>query len=194
MDPKEKILTAAIELMSQKGEITVREVTEKAGVNVAAINYHFGNKNNLLKMVEEHFANVLYEYQAGLFEGNDKTPKEKIIDWAHGLMEYMLKFPAIVPLIVSLANDNRDYSPKIIEKIYMNNEIMINVCTLIAMETNCFDRKKIGFKYTQIFSGIVGPILNELLNNLYFKGAESQFSTEENRREYVVDLVNSILR
>lgn len=193
MDPKEKILSVAVELMTQKGEITVREVTEKAGVNVASINYHFGSKNNLLKMVEEHFSNILYEYQSSLLYGNNKSPKEKIIDWAHGLMEYMLKFPGVIPLIVNLANDNREYSPKIIEKVYMSNEVMVNVCTLIAMETNCFDKKKIGFKYTQIFSGIVGPILNELLNSLYFTGKNTQFNSEENRREYVMDLVNSIL-
>ncbi|MBW2615589.1 MAG: CerR family C-terminal domain-containing protein [Deltaproteobacteria bacterium] len=47
--PKERILNEAEVLFAQKGfhEVTVREITKAAKCNLAAINYHFGNKENL---------------------------------------------------------------------------------------------------------------------------------------------------
>jgi AcrR family transcriptional regulator len=47
--PKERLLDAAEALFAQKGyhAVTVRELTTAAQCNLAAVNYHFGNKKNL---------------------------------------------------------------------------------------------------------------------------------------------------
>lgn len=46
---KERLLDEAEALFAQKGfdVVTVREITAAAGCNLASINYHFGNKQNL---------------------------------------------------------------------------------------------------------------------------------------------------
>ncbi len=46
---KDRILDVAEELFALKGydAVTVREITRRAGCNLAAVNYHFGNKRNL---------------------------------------------------------------------------------------------------------------------------------------------------
>lgn len=48
-DTKTKIMLAAFELFGKNGfsGTSVREIAEKSGVNLAAINYHFQNKENL---------------------------------------------------------------------------------------------------------------------------------------------------
>jgi len=49
--PKERILAAAIAILAEEADperITVRQVADKAGVAVGAINYHFQSKENLL--------------------------------------------------------------------------------------------------------------------------------------------------
>jgi AcrR family transcriptional regulator len=48
-----KILSAADELFSQNGyqRASLRQLTGKAGVNLAAVNYHFGNKESLYRAV-----------------------------------------------------------------------------------------------------------------------------------------------
>lgn len=47
---RERIITAAELLFARQGyaATSVREITEAAGVNIAAVNYHFGSKENLL--------------------------------------------------------------------------------------------------------------------------------------------------
>ena len=48
-DTKERILEEAERLFAHKGYrgVSVREITQAAGVNSAAVNYHFGSKKNL---------------------------------------------------------------------------------------------------------------------------------------------------
>lgn len=55
VDTKERILDAAEYLFAHHGFHTtsLREITGRAGVNVAAVNYHFGSKEALLKTVFE---------------------------------------------------------------------------------------------------------------------------------------------
>lgn len=50
---KERILAAAEELFAKHGfaEASLREVTRAAQVNLAAVNYHFGSKENLINEV-----------------------------------------------------------------------------------------------------------------------------------------------
>jgi len=48
-DTKQAIIEAAGELFAESGvdAVGIRTIAEKAGVNIAAVNYHFGNKENL---------------------------------------------------------------------------------------------------------------------------------------------------
>ena len=50
---KERILGAAEELFAQQGfsGTSLRQVTSRAEVNIAAVNYHFGSKENLVNEV-----------------------------------------------------------------------------------------------------------------------------------------------
>lgn len=47
----ERLLLAAEELIAERGpdRVSVRDITAAAGVNVAAVNYHFGSKQNLVR-------------------------------------------------------------------------------------------------------------------------------------------------
>lgn len=53
----ERILDAAEQLFAEKGfaETSLRVITAKAGVNLAAVNYHFGSKKALIQAVFSRF-------------------------------------------------------------------------------------------------------------------------------------------
>ena len=53
---KERILHAAEDLFAQHGfaGTSLRQVTSRADVNIAAVNYHFGSKENLVHEVFKH--------------------------------------------------------------------------------------------------------------------------------------------
>src|SRR5690606_32844557 len=56
-DTVKSILNAAEELFSERGfaETSLRNITTRAGVNLAAVNYHFGSKKSLIQAVFARF-------------------------------------------------------------------------------------------------------------------------------------------
>jgi len=61
MTTKTKILDAAEVLFADKGfnDTSLREITNRAEVNLAAVNYHFGSKKELIKAVMSRYMNEL---------------------------------------------------------------------------------------------------------------------------------------
>lgn len=62
-NPKQRIFRAAVELIARKGyEATgIRAIAKAAGVNIARINYYFGDKAGLLKAIIEEFSERYYQ-------------------------------------------------------------------------------------------------------------------------------------
>jgi len=76
-DTKDRILDAAEHLYARKGyhSTSLREITGQAGVNLAAVNYHFGSKENLLRAILERRIVPLNEVRLELL----KKVKEQAI-------------------------------------------------------------------------------------------------------------------
>jgi AcrR family transcriptional regulator len=62
-DAESRLIQAAAQLFAQKGyaETSIRDLAEAAGVNVAAVNYHFGDKENLYRETLRHTFSGGYE-------------------------------------------------------------------------------------------------------------------------------------
>jgi AcrR family transcriptional regulator len=78
---KERILTVACEVFAEKGyhDATVEEICKRAETNIAAVNYHFGSKEQLYAEVWRHafdLANKAYPLEGGL--GPDAQPEERL--------------------------------------------------------------------------------------------------------------------
>lgn len=193
-DTRTKIFEAALAVVGIKGEITIREITERAGVNVAAINYHFGSKNNLLKEVENYYAVQLYNLQQEILTKDSLQPKEKLVEWTQALMDFMLKYPALIGMIVNLSTEERSYNPGIIQKIYLNEELQKAIKNIIFKCRANVDEKAIDFKYNLLFSSIVGIIVSQVVKEMYTQGAETkEIISKAERRIYAELLVNSII-
>jgi len=74
-DTVTKILDAAEELFAEHGfaETSLRTITAKADVNLAAVNYHFGSKKALIQAVFERF---LTPFSQMIESGLDRHQKE----------------------------------------------------------------------------------------------------------------------
>lgn len=194
INTEEKILSAAIELYPIKGDITIREIAKKAEVNVAAINYYFKNKDNLMKAVEKHYSNILYNMQNKIINDPNITLEDKLIIWSNNLMEYMFKWPALITLVTNLIMQNKDYESEIVNKFFTNIEFMTNVQHIISKITGIEDKDLLNYKYIQLFSGVLGPILFQVIPLVSGnKGMFIDFSLKEERMKYINSLVKTIL-
>lgn len=80
---RQNIIQSAEKLFAQKGfrAMTLRDVTQDAGVNLASVNYHFGSKSALMHAVmRKHI---------------EPVNRERLIRLDHLIAEY---FPAPIPL------------------------------------------------------------------------------------------------
>lgn len=193
LDTKNKLLQAAIDIFGLKGEVTTREITEAAGVNVAAINYYFGNKNNLLKEVEGYYANLLNTKQHEFLSSN-LSPAEKLVKWAYNLTEFMFRFPALIELTVNLATLEKTYNPALIERVYLDKEVQDMIEDSIIKGTGCSDPQTVKHKYLQIFSGIVGLVIHHIISKTYFsKNSIASIDSDTELQVYIDKLISDIL-
>jgi len=89
IETRHRILTAACEVFAQKGyhDSTVEEICRRAKTNIAAINYHFGSKDQLYAKVWRHaFEESLQAYppEGGL------EPDAPAEDRLHGAIHSMV--------------------------------------------------------------------------------------------------------
>jgi AcrR family transcriptional regulator len=88
LDSKERILDAALELFATNGfaGTSMRMITQKAGVSLALVNYHFKSKDQLrMEVVLQRLAPINAERIARLdaleaHYGDDPVPLEKLAD------------------------------------------------------------------------------------------------------------------
>ncbi len=90
----ERILDAAQKLFAERGldATSVRDITAEAGCNVAAVNYHFGGKENLYLESFRAMLGPLREQRLSMIEelmGRDPAPtlEEYLTGFAEGFLE-----------------------------------------------------------------------------------------------------------
>lgn len=79
-DKKEQILTVAEELFAEKGfdGTSVRDIAQRAGVNLAMISYYFGSKEKLLESLIEFRAGYAYGILDELNKDASLSPWDKV--------------------------------------------------------------------------------------------------------------------
>ncbi|WP_067518101.1 TetR/AcrR family transcriptional regulator [Endozoicomonas ascidiicola] len=74
----DRILDAAEKLFAEHGfaETSLRSITSKAGVNLAAVNYHFGSKKALIQAVFSRFLDPFVQNLSGALADYESGEKE----------------------------------------------------------------------------------------------------------------------
>ncbi|MFB6808497.1 TetR/AcrR family transcriptional regulator [Streptomyces sp. NPDC056387] len=72
---RDDLLAAALELLAQRGQegVTLREITQNAGANVAAVSYHFGSLKALCEVTIEHALERYLDAQIRELDALDDT-------------------------------------------------------------------------------------------------------------------------
>jgi AcrR family transcriptional regulator len=91
---RERLLDEAEELFAQRGyhAVSVREITKAAGSNLAAVNYHFGNKQNLYVEVFRlrwlpRASRIQQSFRQSLQKNGTPTPNRVIQSLARAFLE-----------------------------------------------------------------------------------------------------------
>jgi|SRR5699024_5518732 len=87
-DTAKKLLNAAERLFAQKGfaETSLRTITNEAGVNLAAVNYHFGSKEALIQAVFQRFLDPFTEALNKQLDQLGEHTDAVSIEWLLGVL------------------------------------------------------------------------------------------------------------
>ena len=188
-DTRSKIMKAAVHMIGREGNlgVTIREIADKAGVNIAAINYHFSSKENLLEEVERYtMGQVTLIYNCLLDES--KSPRERLMKWADELMRYLIDYPGIIYMIGTriLQSDNK--STGLAEYL---SDSDIRLSPVVRELTGISNEKLLSFKALQLISGVVYPTL---IYSGTKKALGQIISSGRVRNKYLAGLIDSLER
>ena len=182
---RSRILEAAAEIIGKERNLnlTIREIANRADVNIASINYHFQSKENLLDQVEMMLMENIRHIYTNL-DDSTVSPRERLIRWGNNLIKHLIDYPGIIYLIGTriLERENTCINQYL-------NLLETDLTPLVKELTGIKDDSITGFKVLHLISGVVYPIL------IFSSTAEDSMinvSNEAVRKDYVASLITSI--
>jgi len=156
--PRDRILDRTIYLIGKKGttSVSVREIAREAGVNVAAINYYFSSKEQMLAQMEERFVGAFAEVVAMLHDPT-RPPYERLLHWADEAMRYLLEYPGVLVLIDAKVSgdDVGDFGTSL--RLILDG-LYAELRRLLGEVIGCEDDEELAFKTTVLTSAVVQPV------------------------------------
>jgi AcrR family transcriptional regulator len=160
---RDKILSAAGEVFAEQGfeGATIRAITERAGVNVAAVNYHFRDKAELYTRVVLDACSARAAYRAAYREAMAEavdSPEERFRSLTYRFLEYLLD-PARPNwkrrlMAREMANPTTAFAELVDKNIRPLREEFL-LPTLRELTGGCFSRRQLSY----FASSIMGQCL-----------------------------------
>ncbi len=188
LSKKDKIINAALKIITEKGNMnfTIREVILDADVNIASVNYYFGTKRKLIQEIEKKFMQTLFDFQ-NILTNPQIPPKQRLIQWAHTLLENILKNPGIALILSNKLILTEEFDESIELFIKENNQLL---AAIIKEITGIEEEEQIQLKIIRFNADLFLPML-------FIKNSEKIFGfsiqNEQNRNKYVQAVIDSIL-
>ncbi len=186
---KKKILDATLEIIGREGfyNVTVRKVASLAGVNVAAINYHFGSKELLISQALHNITEQL-KHSFDVLQQEDLPPQDRLHAFLSNYAMTITRYPDVIKNYIMQSicdygfsgeyeNFINDYGYKMIRNTIMeirpeDSEIVIDIIIM------------------QMMGGMAFPIL---VANRAIALKEFDYTHHEARKQFVDILLDSIL-
>ena len=187
-DARERIIKAVLVLIGEKGDInpTVREIAQKANVNLASINYYFRSKKNLFTEVEKYFVEKINQITSMLNDENIKKV-ERILMWANEMMTQLAEYPGIIWMLASKVLNKNSVDKSMKKFINIKHSPLKK---LVIEITGNKDDTLASLKAIQIFSGIINPLIMQYGVG---KGFGIDFRDKKIRKRHLDTFIKSIL-
>ncbi len=130
-DKRRHILVTALQLFAEKGfeGTTVRDIAEKASVNVAMVNYYFGSKDKLFEQILDTKFTTTHGLLDGIYKDKSLSYIEKIYKVIDAYIEWFFtqrKFHRLIHQEL-LLHQREDMQVSIVNYLFNNTEVLKNI-------------------------------------------------------------------
>lgn len=158
------LLEKAIELFAQNGILTVRQLAKATGMNIAAVNYYYGNKANLMKDIEHYIMDSINDIALELNK-EQISPREYLERLLLGIIDFFLNKPGTVRYFYSVLGLNSEENLLLLsESINSSNIIPQTCCNIIKEITGINDMHELYNRYLIAMSSLAPPFILGMLD------------------------------
>ena len=156
-----EILAATQKLLLERGEskTTLRAITELAEANVAAVNYHFGSRDELIRQAYlSALTEVTTSQGAKLQSLDEKADLEEFVNvWLGPLLDPKSVSKRERDLWTLLQRGSIEYAPQLQELMPSMQEMELSpLIALLGKKLPHLDRSEIVFRHNAILLGLGG--------------------------------------
>lgn len=159
LSTKKAIINATREVLKKNANVTIRDIADAAFVNIAAINYHFGSKDNLITIVITELIKELRDKVTKTI--TEKAPKGNFQELMNTLVEEVFAFAHENQGIVSYSFvqivNEPSASNVLIDFFLADNEFLNMILESIKLSFPDATYETLFAKYLVIFSSFVVP-------------------------------------
>lgn len=194
---KEQIIEATRELLYERGNVTIKDISDKAYVNVAAINYHFGSKDKLIQIIIEEVIDALRNEILNIITEEtainidvDKT-MERLIDVIFGFAQ---KHTGIINYTILQMASQSETTNALINLFLVDNEFTTIILKQLAMIFPDMPEDQLFAKYLILFSSFIVPFfLNFHYDKLKKEQKLQEYDFFNQYKDYYINELKKLL-
>ncbi len=180
-----KIILATIEVIEKEGydKLTVRSVAKEAGVNVAAINYYFGSKENLMQAMFKQTLEHSFMDVSEILKNESMNLREMMGLFFDYLIAGSLRYPQLMKAHFYEPFLHDDYNAVMITWLKdMFRELALKISGKYEIT-----EEELIFMMMQIFSLILFPAI---LPKIFKEGANVNLLEDDTRKKYIKNILD----
>lgn len=187
---RDKIIQVAMDIIASEGfqGITVRKIAAIAGVNVAAVNYYFGSKENLITEALNYLTVQLRD-TFNILKSNDKDPIMLLSDFISGYMRVISEYPDIIKSLITHAVQDKPLLGHMEYSVFLQTEGIALISNMIKKALPELDDLALSLKSLNLLSGLSMPFL---MGNAINKMLNIDIFNDQTREIYAGILLNNI--
>lgn len=196
---KNEILSSTLKLLRMNGDATVKEISDDAGVNIAAINYHFTDKSTLISVVVRRILNE-FKGKVDIYINTNPRTEEDIVNdikrFFDDLYQFAVDNTGIIKYVLAPQNKQLlDMTNKFFYSIFsVDSEFTHKIISRIGAYSPSQSAEELKAKYMLLFSSLALPLLFRL--DLFdHNGVTTMFPLQdpELKKSYIEQLARIIL-
>lgn len=191
---KDLIILKTKELIKDNPELTIKDIAEACYINIAAVNYHFGSKDNLISIVMNLIIDELKETVFNEMKkiSEDDSIEDTLEKMLNIIYNFTMENTGVVRYLF-LKKDNQINSTNLlIDAFFSDNEFTKTVFEYLSRSTEIQDKQIIYARYMLLFSSFSIPLFIEIAKK---QTPDSNFSTIQDpsfRQAYINELLRLV--
>ncbi len=192
---KRKLIENTKILIRKNANVTVKDIAAASYVNIAAVNYHFGNKEQLLTaVINEVLSDLKRTLKEVILDHLDDSPiEEKLEELISFIYNFSLDNIGTLNYLFLSRDIQSESSNLLIDSFFSDNEFTRYVYELLSKRMNIRHTSESFAKYIILFSAFSIPLFIQIAQMKTANGMKIEtFQDPEFRQYFIKNLMKMV--